>query len=146
MSKRWSPFNAATNVKINVNDQYIQWTFYSQDKVNNVIGGCSSITLRCQTIYNQSASLNQFALLITKIAVVIKKKIFFCMRLCFLGGQHEPYIPNNHRVYQALLRSQATIQKWKNSFEMIIIIISLTTNFIAAFHGLYLLAAHSRSF
>ena len=29
---------------------------------------------------------------------------------------------------------------------MIIIIISVTTNFIAAFHGLYLLAAHSHSF
>ena len=29
---------------------------------------------------------------------------------------------------------------------MIIIIVSLTTNFIAAFHGLYLLAAYSHSF
>ena len=34
----------------------------------------------------------------------------------------------------------------ENSLEVIIIIISLTTNFIAAFHGLYLLAAHSHSF
>ena len=35
------------------------------------------------------------------------------------------------------------MKKWKHSFETIIIIISLTTNFIVAFHGLYLLAAHS---
>ena len=34
----------------------------------------------------------------------------------------------------------------KHSFKIIIIIISLTTKFIAVFHGLYLLAAQSHSF
>ena len=37
-------------------------------------------------------------------------------------------------------------KKMEKFFEMIIIIMSLTNNFIAAFHGLYLLAAHSDSF
>ena len=42
---------------------------------------------------------------------------------------------------------KAINKKWKNLFEMVIIIISVTTNFIAAFHdGLYLLAAHFHSF
>ena len=38
------------------------------------------------------------------------------------------------------------MKNWKHSFEMRIIIISLATNFIVAFHGLYLLAAHSFQF
>jgi len=48
--------------------------------------------------------------------------------------------------YQALPRSQNLKKMEKNSFEMVIIIISQRTNFIAAFHGLYLPAAHSHSF
>ena len=64
-----------------------------------------------------------------------------------LREHHKPKISQFQWVYLALLR-QPHSKKWKkNSFEMIIIIIiSLTTNFIAAFHGLYLLAAHSHSF
>ena len=58
----------------------------------------------------------------------------------------KPKFSQFHCEYQALLISQNLKTLEKNSFEMIIIIISQTTNFIAAFHGLYLPAAHSHSF
>ena len=85
----------------------------------------------------------------TKIALVIKK-IFFCMRLRFLGGRNKMDITSQRFlkfiVCIKLFKEVKAINK-KKLFEMIIIIISLTTNFIAEFHdGLYLLAAHSHSF
>lgn len=58
----------------------------------------------------------------------------------------KPKFSQFHCEYEALLRSQNLKKMEKDSFEMIIIIISQRTNFIAAFHGLYLPAAHSHSF
>ena len=73
-----------------------------------------------------------------------KQFLLFCMRQCILGSTNKmdkPKFSQFHCEYQALLRSQ-NLKK----MEIIIIIISQTTNFIAAFHGLYLPAAHSHSF
>ena len=58
---------------------------------------------------------------------------------------HKPKIPPINWVYLALLRSQS-LKKRTNSYEMIIIITCLTTNVIAAFNALYLLAARSHYF
>ena len=73
----------------------------------------------------------------------------FCMGLCLLGSTNIMDITN----FSNLLGSSSSFKKsktlskrkWKNLFEMIINC-SLTTNCIAAVHGLYLLAAHSHSF
>ena len=78
-------------------------------------------------------------------------QFFFGMRLCFLGGTKNINIKSQRLLkfiefIKLCQEVKAIMKKWKNSFEMIIIKISLTTNFIAAFHGLYLLAAHSHSF
>ena len=54
----------------------------------------------------------------------------------------------NQRVlnFIGLSGSAETQNNGKNSFQTILIIIQLTTNFMATFHGLYLLDVKSHSF
>ena len=62
------------------------------------------------------------------------------------NGQHKQKMIKSLGLSSSAKKSNAQKKNGKNSFEMMNIVISLTTNFIAAFHGLYLLAVHYHSF
>ena len=79
--------------------------------------------------------------------------LFVSMILCLLASTNKIDITSQRSLkFIGFLTSftkktkQLRKNREKHSFEIIIIVISLSTNFIASFHGLHLLAAHSYSF
>ena len=78
-------------------------------------------------------------------------QLFLCMRLSLLASTNRTVIRaqdfSNSLGLSSSDKNTKPLKKMeKHSFKIIIIIISLTTKFIATFHGLYLLAAYFHSF